>query len=81
MARSRAISTGGRIVGHRIRATARRWDARSLVLPLLIAVWIDEQLSVVVIHQMLAELLLRREGPTAHMACADLSIAPLIFYF
>jgi len=52
-----------------------------LVLPLLIAVWIDEQLSVVVIHQMLAELLLRREGPTAHMACADLSIAPLIFYF
>ncbi len=27
-----------------------------MVLPLLIAAWIDEQLSVVVIHQMLAEL-------------------------
>jgi hypothetical protein len=68
VARTRAIFTRSRIVGHRIRATARRWDARSFVLPLLIGVWIDEQLPVVVIHQMLAEFLLRWEGPTAQMA-------------
>jgi len=48
---------------------------------LLIGIWTDEHLSVVVIHQMLAELLLRRECPAAHMARTDLSVAPLILDF
>jgi len=68
--RPRAIFTRGRIIRHLIRATAR-----------LASVWTGEQLAFVIIHQVLAEFLLRREGPTAHMARADLSIAPLNFYF